>query len=445
MSQAKAVEGVFAIHKPPAITSAQVVRDLQRAFNPSDLFAPWLANEKANRDRENNFQKKRRRDNRLQVKIGHGGTLDPLATGVLIIGVGKGTKHLQNFLACTKAYEATLLFGAATDTYDVVGNLLSKAPYSHVTREKVEEALNVYRGKTMQRPPIYSALRVQGKHLYEYAREGKELPVEIQERPVTVEKLEIMEWLEPGSHDYKWPAEEAMQEDKEVAEKVFHLSPNGVGASAKQSMDKQTSPSGTKRKRPPAYAEGDMIYDVARAAKRPEKDSDVVMSGGLETAENESRDLYAKEEPGADTANQESSTTTVTAAQDPPPTITAQPPSPDPIPSTNSASQTTTAGPPAVKLRMTVTSGFYVRSLCHDLGKAVGSLGTMAELVRTRQGEFELGRNALEYGDLEKGESVWGPQVKAMLEGWQAKVERDGKGMMGGKGRDDRKIGEEDD
>ena len=364
--------------------------------------------------------------------------MDPLATGVLIIGVGKGTKHLQNFLMCTKAYEATLLFGAATDTYDVQGKLLSKAPYSHVTRAKVEEALDAFRGRIMQRPPIYSALRIKGKHLYEYAREGKELPVEIQERPVTVEELEITEWLEPGSHDYKWPAEEAMPEEKEVAEKVLHLAQNGADASTEQSTDNQTSLAGTKRKRPPAYVEGDLIYDTSRVGKRQEKDSDVVMSGGLLAAlEDEPQELSAKEEHTAATASQEPSTVEIIITEEntPPPT-TVQPPSLDSKPFIHppSTSPTTTAGPPAVKLRMTVTSGFYVRSLCHDLGKAVGSLGIMAELVRTRQGEFELGKNALEYEDLEKGEGVWGPQVKAMLEGWQAKVERGESGVIGGEG-----------
>lgn len=70
---------------------------------------------------------------------------------------------------------------------------------------------------------------------------------------------------------------------------------------------------------------------------------------------------------------------------------------------------------------MTVTSGFYVRSLCHDLGEAVGSLGLMSSLVRSRQGDFELGKNVLEYEDLTRGEEVWEPKVKAMLEEWQEK------------------------
>ena len=352
--------------------------------------------------------------------------------------MGKGTKHLQQFLMCTKAYEATLLFGAATDTYDVQGKLLSKAPYSHVTREKVEEALAAFRGQIMQRPPIYSALRIQGKHLYEYAREGKELPVEIQERPVTVAELEITEWLEPGSHAYKWPKEEAPQEEKEVAETVLHLLQDGAGgASAERSTDNQTSPTGTKRKREAAYVEGDLIYDTNRTGKRQEKDTDVVMSGGLlETTEDGLQETSAMAELATPTAaDQEPSQIQITIAKDATPPLTTAPPLP---PNRNTVTKstptppTTPAGPPAVKLRMTVTSGFYVRSLCHDLGKAVGSLGIMAELVRTRQGEFALGKNALEYADLEEGEGVWGPRVKAMLEGWQAGVEGDGRGVVGG-------------
>lgn len=76
-------------------------------------------------------------------------------------------------------------------------------------------------------------------------------------------------------------------------------------------------------------------------------------------------------------------------------------------------------GPPAVKLRMTVTSGFYVRSLSHDLGIAIGSLGMMSNLVRTRQGTFELGRNALEWEDFSRGEEVWAPKMEALLEAWK--------------------------
>lgn len=360
----------------------------------------------------NSHQKNRRRDKRLQVKIGHGGTLDPLATGILIIGVGKGTKHLQDFLSCTKSYEATLLFGAATDTYDVQGRILGKAPYAHVTREKVEEALEKFKGKIMQRPPLFSALRIQGKRLYEYAREGKEVPVKIQERPVTVEKLEIVEWLAPGSHEYKWPAEEAEQEEKEVAERVFHFGDRNIEADSTEGKNNDRQASETaKRKRLEMDDEDGLVYDIQPPSKRREPDPEIVMSGGLLPTETPENPQTADPSTSSGTAQ--------TAPADSQSTASKPDPSAHPPASSSSAPPTAPSppseNPPAVKLRMTVTSGFYVRSLCHDLGKAVGSLGIMSELVRTRQGDYELGRNVLDYADLGKGEEVWGPKVEGML------------------------------
>ena len=107
------------------MSSAQVIRDCQEFFNPSSLFAPMIAQEKSLRERESKFQKNRRKHfkRQIRVKMGHGGTLDPLASGVLILGVGKGTKSLHDFLNCTKTYEAVVLFGASTDTYDRVGRI----------------------------------------------------------------------------------------------------------------------------------------------------------------------------------------------------------------------------------------------------------------------------------------------------------------------------------
>lgn len=216
-----------AINKPKSVSSAQVLRDLQTIFKPSQLFAPWLAYEKDRLTREAQRSqglgwKQKKKIQNVQVKLGHGGTLDPMATGVLIIGVGRGTKSLPNFLGCTKSYEATVLFGVATDTYDTLGKISNRAPYAYLTKEKVEKALECFRGRIMQRPPMYSALHVQGKRLYEYAREGKDVPVDIEQRPVEVIRLEIAEWLDGGSHTYKWPTEEAAKETKIVAEKMLH-------------------------------------------------------------------------------------------------------------------------------------------------------------------------------------------------------------------------------
>lgn len=328
----------------------------------------------------------------MQVKIGHGGTLDPLATGVLVAGVGKGTKQLQGFLECTKAYEAVLLFGVATDSYDREGKVLGQAPYAHVTREKVEEALAGFRGKIMQKPPLYSALRMQGKRLYDYAREGEALPAEIQERPVEVKELDMVEWLDGGQHHYKWPAEEAEAESEEaIAADVLRINSTDIeGNQAKGDLSdggKIRENSRVKRKR--SMDDNDHVYDKKMRTDNPE----LLMSGGLQ--------LPSDGSDGGELSKQNLSKPIVQS------TRVESPQSSDASPS-----------PPAVKLRMTVTSGFYVRSLCHDLGKAVGSLAFMTDLVRTRQGEFQLGKNVLDYEDLAKDEDVWGSRVEKMLDEW---------------------------
>jgi len=365
-----------------------VLRDLQPHLNRSALFAPWLKVERIRLSSDPDFQRKQKKKSRqgydttIGVKVGHGGTLDPLATGVLITGVGKGTKQMQGFLECTKSYEAIVLFGVATDSYDRLGKVVKRADYAHITREKVEEALGRFRGKTMQTPPVFSALRIDGKRLYEYAREGKELPRDIERRPVDVSELEVVEWWDSGEHDHKWPAEEVQGVEKEVAEKLFKKSEEAMQQTT--SILLETDKSNSKRKRDTLLDQADdCITPVSPSARKktkaaPEDTDDPVMSGALP----------AEEDP---------SSASVTSVD-----ISSQ-------------------GPPACKIRMTVTSGFYVRSLCHDLGLAVGSLGLMSELVRTRQGEFELGRNVLRYEDLEKGEDVWRPQVEKMLEEWNEK------------------------
>ena len=328
------------------------------------------------------------------MKLGHGGTLDPMATGVLIIGVGRGTKQLQSFLNCTKSYEATVLFGAATDSYDAMGKILAKAPYGHVTKQIVEDALATFRGKIMQRPPIYSALSVNGKRLYEYAREGREIPKEIQERPMEVKELEIVEWLEASDHDYKWPSDEAGHDEKMLAQEILHVKEASTNTSTAQNSQNEgggTPQSLGKRKR--INDQDDDIVKSKAPTKRTEEEPSVSMSGALQVS---------NEEVPAVTEDNESSLHTNTVQKSSP-----------------SAPRT---GPPAVKLRMTVTSGFYVRSFSHDLGKKVGSLAMMCDLVRTRQGDFTLGQNVMEFEDIAKGEDFWGPQVERLLDEWDKKA-----------------------
>ena len=122
-------------------------------------------------------------------RIGHGGTLDPMATGVLPVFVGRATRAVEFFEHAEKTYETVLLLGKKTDTQDVTGTVLEKRAVD-VTKSQVEEVLTRFRGEIMQVPPMYSALKVNGQKLYELARKGKQ--VERQPRPVTVYELTVL-------------------------------------------------------------------------------------------------------------------------------------------------------------------------------------------------------------------------------------------------------------
>ena len=126
-----------------------------------------------------------------RLKVGHGGTLDPMATGLLVLGVGSGTKRMAGLLKGSKAYVARAQLGAETDTQDAEGQVTTSAPFEHVTLEELESAASALTGDILQRPPIYSALRKDGKRLYQLAREGAIKPEEVEKRPVTVHHLGV--------------------------------------------------------------------------------------------------------------------------------------------------------------------------------------------------------------------------------------------------------------
>ncbi|MDJ0675973.1 MAG: tRNA pseudouridine(55) synthase TruB [Calothrix sp. MO_167.B42] len=128
----------------------------------------------------------------LQIKrVGHAGTLDPAATGVLPIAVGRATRLLQ-YLPGDKAYKATIRLGVSTDTDDLQGEVIFQQPVTELTLTAVENALTQFTGKIEQVPPRYSAIQVQGKRLYDLARQGK--TVEIPTRTVEIFNVEILDW-----------------------------------------------------------------------------------------------------------------------------------------------------------------------------------------------------------------------------------------------------------
>lgn len=129
-------------------------------------------------------------------KIGHAGTLDPMADGVLIVGVGKATKLIDTYQAQEKAYRAKIRFGASTASYDAETPVQETAEYAHITEDALRTVLEErFTGQIDQMPPIYSALKVNGVAAYKKARAGK--PVELKSRPITIHSLRIVSFELP--------------------------------------------------------------------------------------------------------------------------------------------------------------------------------------------------------------------------------------------------------
>lgn len=155
------MNGIVIVDKPSGWTSQDVTARLRRVFNTR--------------------------------RIGHGGTLDPMATGVLPVFVGRATRGVEFFEHAEKTYETLLLPGLTTDTEDITGTVLRKQEIS-LTEDQVEAVLHKFRGEIMQVPPMYSALKVGGQKLCDLARKGQE--IERKPRPVTIFELEFLGFQE---------------------------------------------------------------------------------------------------------------------------------------------------------------------------------------------------------------------------------------------------------
>ena len=130
-----------------------------------------------------------------KIKIGHAGTLDPLATGVLLVCIGKATKRVTELQAGEKEYVADVVLGATTPSGDLEHPIDATFPTDHITRESVEEALRSLTGERLQTPPVYSAKMIDGKRAYEYAREGEQ--VEMRRALINIFEMEILEFAMP--------------------------------------------------------------------------------------------------------------------------------------------------------------------------------------------------------------------------------------------------------
>jgi tRNA pseudouridine55 synthase len=156
-------DGLLLLDKKPGLTSFDSLAAVKKAFNTG--------------------------------KVGHTGTLDKFASGLLLVLVGKGLKLIPLFDKLQKEYEAVLFFGEETDTLDPEGSVIATAKVP--SRGEVEAILDEFRGDILQSPPVYSALHIQGRRAYELAREGKE--PEMKKRQVTVFELELLSWAPPAA------------------------------------------------------------------------------------------------------------------------------------------------------------------------------------------------------------------------------------------------------
>ena len=160
----RVINGILNVDKPTGMTSMDMVRRIKRVSR--------------------------------QKRVGHGGTLDPIASGVIPVCLGQATRMMEYLISSTKDYRATIELGIETDTYDTEGQVTVQKDSSLVSLQDVEQALASFKGNIEQVPPMYSALKRRGKRLYELARVGIE--VEREPRKVVVSSIRIRDWTPPS-------------------------------------------------------------------------------------------------------------------------------------------------------------------------------------------------------------------------------------------------------
>lgn len=159
-----------------------------------------------------------------KLKVGHAGTLDPLATGVMIVCTGRATKRIDELQANTKEYVATLRLGATTPSFDLEHPIDAYYPTGHITRELIETTLQQFLGRIEQIPPVYSAVKVDGKRAYDLAR--KEKDVELKPKFLVIDEIELLDYrLTPEGSPSVLPVEEESLPRTGMRRKAFLTSP----------------------------------------------------------------------------------------------------------------------------------------------------------------------------------------------------------------------------
>jgi tRNA pseudouridine55 synthase len=332
------MDGAFAINKPTGATSRRVLDQVNHILSASSGAKSSLRQLEDVRKQSAGKQRFKKWKTK-KLKMGHGGTLDPLASGVLVIGVGSGTKKLGEYTnGSVKKYECVALLGGSTTTGDCEGELLLKTEVDHISRELLDKTRERMIGTLDQTPPIFSALKMDGKRLYDYAREGLPLPRAIKSREVKISTLDIKDDTLSKGHNYSFIKSEVGENGESIAAQLANN---------------------------PTLNDHEVPF--AREWKEKNKDDKE-----LPLAMRIVKDIKAYEEDGYRA--------------------------------------------PLLHFDATVSSGTYIRSLLSDIGRCVGSSAYMVDLIRLKQGEWDLKKNVFELDDFIKyKEEIWAPVLHKVL------------------------------
>lgn len=338
-------EGIFAVHKPLTWTCNDVVSYLRNILTRDAL--------------SRGVKKERKKRGKPMMKVGHGGTLDPLASGVLVVGIGKGTSKLQSYLEGDKQYTALVELGYETTTLDAEGEIIKTANWDHVSNiESIRETcIPKFSGQIQQVPPLYSAIRVDGKRLYEIARDNDDkddvnvaaVDVEIPTRDVHVYSLEVESSLNESV------LQSGVVDGRKYKDAVKQMEEAAAAAAAATAAEEAEKAANST---PPSEAD-----------KQESVDNEATTGG---KGENKKRKRDKKKKNEKKNLFDESTIPTIQCAQD------------------DSTTSSTSFDLPLFTLNVSCGGGTYIRSLVRDIGYEMDTVATMTGLVRTKQGPFLL-------------------------------------------------------
>ncbi len=336
-------EGIFAVHKPLTWTCNDVVSYIRNILTRDAL--------------SRGIKKERKKRGKPMMKVGHGGTLDPLASGVLVVGIGKGTSKLQSYLEGDKQYTALVELGYETTTLDAEGEIIKRANWDHVSSiESIRETcIPKFTGQIQQVPPLYSAIRVDGKRLYEIARDNDAnaaaVDVEIPTRDVHVYNLEVESSLNESV------LQSGVVDGRKYKEAVKQMEEAAAAAAAATAA---------------LEAERTANASSPLEAETQESDDNEATSGGKGKNKKRKRDKKNKKKSEKKNLFDESTIPTIQRAPD------------------DATATSTSFDLPLFTLNVSCGGGTYIRSLVRDIGYEMDTVATMTGLVRTKQGPFLL-------------------------------------------------------